>query len=104
MYHDVRVADDSALKDFEELLSGDGLKDLAGILESELGGGFKGGDTILIGLVLLCGGGNKRRKRLPYQLEKKGFQIYTTLTLEEDECRKKGLLAFRKHTGDENSP
>ena len=74
------------------MLGGEGLKDLAGVLGSELGGGFERGDSCRISLALLRGGfhGDERsKKRLLHRLEKKGFQICKTLTLEEDECRKK---------------
>ncbi|KAJ8649070.1 hypothetical protein MRB53_002093 [Persea americana] len=88
---DIGVVDDGILEDFEELLGGEGLKNLAGILGSELGGGFEGGNDVFIGLALLRGGihGRERRKRLLHRLKKKCFQICKTLTLEEDESRKK---------------
>ncbi|XXG68007.1 hypothetical protein AAC387_Pa06g1210 [Persea americana] len=68
---DVGVADGGVLKDFEELSGGEGLNDLAGILGSEFGGGFKEGDTVLIGLVLLRGGIHRgeRRKKLLHRLD-----------------------------------
>ena len=62
---DVEVADGGVLEDFEELLGGEGFKDLAGIVGSELGGGFEGGDAVLISLELVRGGiygGERRRK------------------------------------------
>ena len=73
------VADGGVPEDFKELLGGDDrLKDLVGVIGSELGGGFEGGDAVLIDLVLLqCGiHGSERRKRLLHLLEKKGFQKF----------------------------
>lgn len=73
------VADGGVPEDFKELLGGDRLKDLVGVIGSELGGGFEGGDAVLINLVLLQGGihgSERRRKRLLHRLEKKGFQKF----------------------------